>query len=456
MVEQAVLAGVRVLSLEQVHVLPWGTAFLADFGAQVIRVESADHMNDRRSGPFPDGEPGEEWWNEGGTFAYWGRNKESLCLDVTQPRGKEVFLKLVAQSDIVTDNFRPGTMLRLGLDHDSLARIKPDIITLSCTAYGHTGPWRAYGARARTVDAVCGLSFLTGYAGGEAIRASSNYMDHTGGLNVAYALLLALYRRRKAGKGARIDLSMYETGVSCIAPAILEVQRGITRPRLGTTHPWKAPYNIYPCQGDDRWIAMTVSTDDEWQRLRALMGEPPWAMDSRFDTVTGRWEHRGELDEHMGQWTATHDSEALTHLLQAHGVPAGAVLTARDLVANAHLRERGYFEVFTNANAPRVGPRVYAGRPFRIPNIPEALTLVAALGQHNVQILREVAGLSEDEMQQLVDAGIIANRPQDPSMPAATPSRSTARERGRWFDPDYHILVRDHIVPLAATPGSDD
>jgi len=108
MAQPAVLAGVRVLSLEQVHVLPWGTAFLADFGAEVIRVESSDHTNDRRSGPFPDGEPGDEWWNEGGTFAYWARNKESLCLDVTQPLGKEVFLKLVAQSDIVTDNFRPG------------------------------------------------------------------------------------------------------------------------------------------------------------------------------------------------------------------------------------------------------------------------------------------------------------------------------------------------------------
>jgi benzylsuccinate CoA-transferase BbsF subunit len=456
MVEHAVLAGVRVLSLEQVHVLPWGTAFLADFGAQVIRVESADHMNDRRSGPFPDGEPGEAWWNEGGTFAYWARNKESLCLDVTQPRGKEVFLKLVAQSDIVTDNFRPGTMLRLGLDHDSLARMKPDIITLSCTAYGHTGPWRAYGARARTVDAVCGLSFLTGYEGGEAIRASSNYMDHTGGLNVAYALLLALYRRRKTGKGARIDLSMYETGVSCIAPAILEVQRGITRPRLGTAHAWKAPHNVYRCQGDDRWIAITVSADDQWQRLRMLMGEPPWALEPRFDTVPGRWEHRNELDEQIGQWTAMHDNEALTHLLQANGVPAGAVLTARDLVANAHLRERGYFEVFTNSNAPRGGPRIYAGRPFRIPNIPEALTLVSALGQHNMQILREVAGLSEDEMQQLLDAGIIANRPPDPSRPAATPSRSAGRERGTWFDPDYHLLVRDYLDPLAAAPGSDD
>ena len=453
---QPVLAGIRVLSLEQVHVLPWGTAFLADFGAQVIRVESADHMNDRRSGPFPDNDPGEEWWNEGGTFAYWARNKESLCLDVTHPQGKEVFLKLVAESDIVTDNFRPGTMRRLGLDHESLVRVKPDIITLSCTAYGHTGPWRAYGARARTVDAVCGLSFLTGYEGGEALRASSNYMDHTGGLNVAYALLLALYRRRKTGQGARIDLSMYETGVSCIAPALLEVQRGITRPRLGTAHMWKAPHNVYPCQGVDRWIAIAVSSDDEWQRLREVMGQPPWAMEPRFDTVPSRWHHRRELDDRIGQWTVTHDNEALTQLLQAHGVAAGAVFTARDLVANPHLRERGYFEVFTNANAPRVGPRVYAGRPFRIPNIPEALTLVSALGQHNVQILREVAKLSEEEIQALLEAGIIATRPKDAGKPAASASRSDVRERGAHFDPDYRGYVRDVIGPIAAAPGSDD
>jgi benzylsuccinate CoA-transferase BbsF subunit len=456
MTQAAVLAGVRVLSLEQVHVLPWGTAFLADFGAQVIRIESADHMNDRRSGPFPDNDPGDEWWNEGGTFAYWARNKESLCLDVTQPRGKEVFLKLVAQSDIVTDNFRPGTMQRLGLDHDSLTRIKPDLITLSCTAYGHTGPWRAYGARARTVDAVCGLSYLTGYEGGESIRASSNYMDHTGGLNVAYALLLALYRRRKTGKGTRLDLSMYETGVSCIAPAILEVQQGIARPRLGTAHVWKAPHNVYRCQGADRWIAITVAGDDEWQRLKAAMGNPSWAMDPRFDTVLSRWQHRRELDAQLEEWTATHDNEALTHLLQAHGVPAGAVLTARDLVTNPHLRERGYFEVFTNENAPRVGPRVYAGRPFHIPNIPEALRLVSALGQHNVQILREVARLSDAEIQQLLEADVIATRPKEAGKPAAATLRSDVRERGALFDPEYREHVRHFTGPIAAVPGSDD
>jgi len=442
MAQRAVLAGVRVLSLEQVHVLPWGTAFLADFGAQVIRVESADHMNDRRSGPFPDNQPGEEWWNEGGTFGYWARNKESLCLDVTHPLGKEVFLKLVAQSDIVTDNFRPGTMRRLGLDHDSLAKLKPDIITLSCTAYGHTGPWRAYGARARTVDAVCGLSYLTGYEGGESIRASSNYMDHTGGLNVAYSLLLALYRRRKTGAGARIDLSMYETGVSCIGPAILEAQGGIARPRLGTAHGWKAPHNVYRCKGADRWLAIAVSSDEEWQHLKAALREPPWAADPRFETALGRWQHRHALDACLEQWTLTQDSQAAMDFLQAHGVPAGAILTSRDLVANPHLQERDYFEIFSHENAPGVGPRVYAGRPFRsLPELPIPLRLVSALGQHNQRILREVAQLSESDIQQLMDAGVLASRPAETGKPVPGASWAQARGNETRFDPQYKEAV---------------
>lgn len=451
MSNDTVLHGIRVLSLEQVHVLPWGTALLADFGAEVIRIESANHMNDRRSGPFPDNVPGEQWWNEGGTFAYWARNKHSLCLDVTQPLGKAAFLKLVAHSDIVTDNFRPGTMLRLGLDHDSLAQVKPDIITLSCTAYGHTGPWRAYGARARTVDAVCGLSALTGYEGGPALRASSNYMDHSGGLNVAYALLLALYQRRKTGSGMRLDLSMYETGVSCIAPALLETQQGLTRPRLGTAHLWQAPHNVYPCQGADSWIAITVANDAQWQALCTAMGQPAWAMDSRLTTVPGRWQHRADLDASLRQWTATHEAQALMHLLQSHGVPAGVVQTARDLVADPHLRQRDYLEVFTNPNAPSVGPRVYAGRPFRtVPESPIALRLVSALGQHNSYVLRDVAGLSDAEVQALLDAGVLAAQPQDMSKPAAGGAEYQVGDvRG---DPTYKQAVQSLIAATRSHP----
>ncbi len=412
MPEKCILEGVRVLTLEQVHALPWGTSFLADLGAQVIRVESVVHLQDRKSGPFPGGRPSGEWWNEAGNLAYFGaRNKQSLCLEVADPRGKEVFLKLAQECDIVTDNFRPGTMARYGFDHESLSKLNPRIITLSSTAFGYTGSWSRAGSRARTVDASCGMSYLTGYEDGPSRRASNNYMDHSVGNNVAYALLLALYQRNKTGKGMRIDLTMQETGVSAIGPAILETQRGISRPRLGCGHLWKSPHNVFPCCGEDRWITIVVSTDDEWRRLTKAMGGPAWAVDHGFDTAQGRWSHRRQLGEHLAGWTSTQDDQELMIHLQENGVSAGAVLTAEDLVANPHLQEREYIEEFVNVNAPQAGPRKYAGRPFRMPGVSMGIHSVAALGEHNEEILREIAGLSEEEIAALADDGIISNLP---------------------------------------------
>ena len=403
------LEGVRVLTLEQVHALPWGTAFLADLGAQVIRIESVAHLQDRKSGPFPNGKAGAEWWNEGGNLAYFGtRNKQSLCLEVTHPAGKDVFLKLARNADVVTDNFRPGTMHRLGFDHDSLARVNPRIITLSSTAYGYTGPWRSAGSRARTVDSACGMSYLTGYEGGPSVRASNNYMDHSTGNNVAFALLLALYRRKRTGKGTRIDLTMLETGVSCIGPAILEAQRGIKRPRLGCGHLWKSPHNVYPCAGRDRWIAIAVSSEAEWAALKQVMDAPAWAQDPRFDSMQGRWKNRHEVDRNVAEWTATRDDKELARLLQAHGVCAGAVLTAADLVEDPHLKQRGFIQEIERAGATRA----YAGRPFRIQGISMAIRHTADLGEHNESVLEEVAGLSRDEIRALAEAGVIADKPR--------------------------------------------
>jgi benzylsuccinate CoA-transferase BbsF subunit len=413
MSSRKILEGVRILTLEQVHALPWGTAFLADLGAQVIRIESVDHLQDRKAGPFADGKPGEEWWNEGGNLAYYGtRNKQSLCLEVTTPRGKEVFLRLVKNCDVVTDNFRPGTMQRLGLDHESLVQINPRVITLSGTAYGYTGPWRRAGSRARTVDAACGLSYLTGYEGGSSMRASNNYMDHSVGNNVAYALLLALYQRNRTGKGMRIDLTMLETGVSAIGPAILEAQRGIKRPRMGCGHLWKSPHNVYPCRGEDSWIVIVVSNDAEWQLLKEAMGNPHWTEDPRFDSVLGRWQHRRELDEDLASWTATQDDQELMRELQNRGISAGAALTASDLVNDPHLKERGFLLEFDNPNCPQVGPRVFAGRPFRTPGIPMMIRNTAGLGEHNEEVLRDVAGLSKDEIEDLTREGVISTRPK--------------------------------------------
>ena len=403
------LEGVRVLTLEQVHALPWGTAFLADLGAQVIRIESVEHLQDRKAGPFPNGKAGVEWWNEGGHLIYYGtRNKQSLCLEVTRPAGKEVFFRLVKNCDVVTDNFRPGTMRRLGFDHESLAQINPRIITLSSTAYGYTGPWRSAGSRARTVDAACGMSYLTGYEGGPSVRASNNYMDHSTGNNVAFALLLALYRRERTGKGMRIDLTMQETGISCIGPAILEAQRGIKRSRLGCGHLWKAPHNVYPCAGNDRWIAIAVSNEAEWDALKQVMGAPLWAQEARYNSPQDRWQHRHELDRNVAAWTATQDDKELVRLLQAHGVCAGAVQTAEDLVEDPHLRQRGFLQEIERPG----GRRTFAARPFHMPGLDMTIRRVAELGEHNEVVLREVAGLSQEEIRALAADGVITDRPR--------------------------------------------
>ena len=191
------------------------------------------------------------------------------------------------------------------------------------------------------------------------MRASNNYMDHSVGNNVAYALLLALYRRNQTGKGMRIDLTMLETGVSAVGPAILEAQSGITRDRLGCAHWWKAPHNVYPARDDDRWIAIVVSSDGEWGRLKAAMSSPPWADEPRFDTALSRWQNRHELDELVARWTAQHDDLELARELQGQGITAGSCMTAKDLVNDAHLQERGYLWEFANPQAPEVGPRVF-------------------------------------------------------------------------------------------------
>ena len=414
MVDKGILDGIKVLTLEQVHALPWGTGFLADLGAQVIRIESVHHLQDRKAGPFPGGKAGSEWWNEGGNLVYYGtRNKQSLCLDVTQPSGKEIFLELVKSADIVTDNFRPGTMERFGFDHESLSAINPNIITLSSTAYGYTGPWRRAGSRARTVDAACGLSYLTGYEGGPSYRASNNYMDHSVGNNVAFALLLALYEREKTGVGMRIDLTMQETGISSVGPAILEAQRGIERRRLGCGHLWKSPHNVYPCKGEDRWIVIVVSTDSEWESLIECMGNPGWAISEQFDSVVARWKNRKELDTYLSQWTQEWDSIELMEFLQGHGVSSGAVLTAEDLVDDPHLNDRNFFQRYDNLQCPDVGARIYAGRPFKMNGVSMDIKSSASLGEHNEILLHDLGDQYENKFSQLYDSGVISNRPQD-------------------------------------------
>lgn len=417
MADKKLLDGIRILSLEQVMVLPYGTAFLADMGAEVIRIEHPDHIQDRRMGPYPDRQPGEQWWNQGAMYANWNRGKKAICLDVYTPRGKEIFLDLVKQSDVVADNFRTGTMQRLGFDYQDLIKVKPDIISFTCNAYGSIGPYRTLGARARNVDSFCGLSDLTGYENGPSLRASGNYMDHTGGLSNAYLLLLAIYHKRKTGKGLRVDASMYEAGTQGIGPAILEVQKNINQERTGSAHPyWKSPYNVYPCATDDRWIAICVSDDQQWENLKSAIGNPNWANNSDFNSALGRWENRKELDKNLADWTRTQNHMEAQHTLQANGVPAGAVYNAEECINDPHLGERDYFDTVTPERAKGTGAEVWAGRaftgrPFRIPFIPTTMNPPPDLAQHNKEVFQGILGLSDADINQLLADGIILNGP---------------------------------------------
>ena len=428
---EPLLKGVRVLCLEQAMVLPYGTAFLADWGAEVIRVESPDHIGVERSGGgWPDNTPLEDWWNGGGSYMEWNRGKKSVVIDIYEPKGKQLFLDLVKKCDIVADNFRPPTLEKLGLDHDSLVKVKPDIITMTLNALGSTGPYRRMGSRARTSDSMSGLSYIAGYEDDEPLRVSSNYMDHVGGITAGFLLLAALHYKRETGKGLRLDASMTEAGVLSIAPSLLEIQRNIEYPRSGSSDPWgKAPYNVYPAKGDDQWIAITVANDREWDGLKKAMGSPQWADDGMFDTQMSRWENRTILDASLSDWTKTHEKKDMQGRLQEQGVPAGALFNVKDCIEDPHYQSREFFESLSpdlaiTPSQKRIVGRKFTGHPWKLPATPHQFGAAPDFGQHNQEILEGLLGLSAEEIALLKEEHVVWDTPTPRELELRRPGRN--------------------------------
>lgn len=413
MLKRNALAGVRIITCEQVLQLPWATMLLAEMGAEVIRVESTARNQTREMRPFPENRRGKEWWNQSGHYSYFARNKKSLTLDLKRPQAVEVFKQLVKVSDVVADNNRPDVMDRLGIGYQTLREIKPDLIMLGSTGYGQTGPWRRMGAFGRCIHPMSGLQQFTGYEGGAPVGFEDNDADVTTGWNSALAILIALHHRRRTGEGMYIDMSMYETNVNWVAPALLGLQMGSSPyRRLGNAHHAIAPQGCYRCAGNDEWIVISVSTEEQWQALVQIIARPEVAMDRKFIDPLNRWKYRKELDDILEAWTREHDKKELMHRLQQAGVPAGAVMKAPDLLADRHLKARGYFEWF--AHPPEwegVGSRPYQGRPYRFSKTPGSIRFVASLGEHNHEILGGLLGLSAKEIEELEKQQIIGTVP---------------------------------------------
>jgi crotonobetainyl-CoA:carnitine CoA-transferase CaiB-like acyl-CoA transferase len=395
------LEGLRVLDLGVIVVGAETGRLLADMGAEVIKIESA---------AFPDGSrqslvPGPI----SPAFAYGHRGKLSLGLDLRSPEGKDLFRRLVAVSDVVLSNFKPGTMESLGFSHDELAAINPGIITAESSAFGPRGPWSARLGYGPLVRALAGLSGLWAYPDRphSFSDASTVYPDHTASRIGALTVLAALGRRRRTGVGAHIEVSQADTILGQLAPAFAEesLVPGSVR-CIGNVGEGDAPRGLYPCAGDDEWLVIDVRDDGDWRRVVAVLGRPELAEDARFATAADRVAHRDAVDDLVAEWTTRHTPREAMTLLQEAGVPAGAMNRVTDLPEDPHLQARGFLTIQPQPQIQQEMPA--EARHAHFAAVPDPDLRPAPLAfEHTREVAERVLQLDVTEIDKLVDAGVL-------------------------------------------------
>ncbi len=390
----APLAGLRVLDLTWMLAGPYATRILADFGAEVIKVQSRKTARGAEE-------------NKGPYFAAWNRNKRSVTLDLTRPEAKDIFLRLVAVSDVLVESFSRRVMENWGLSYDKVREAKADVIMASISAMGQSGPWKDFVGFGPTFHALSGLIYQTSCGLDSPISLGHAYGDVVIGLYGALAVLASLRRKGKTGEGEYVDLSGYEAICTLLGPALLEAALGRNGSRDGSaryTGPSDVPYGSYPCLGDDRWCAIAVLDDRDWQAFCTAV-DLPRLREATFSTKEGRRAHSAEIDALIGAWTAVRPAEEIVLLLQRVGVAAGLVQDARDLARDCHLASRGFFlsldhqvlgETFSDRSA--LGPQGPAENRWRAAPL---------LGEDNDYVFGRLLGLSEAEIRAFEKKGII-------------------------------------------------
>jgi len=390
MTNQPILHNIRILDFTWVLAGPYATRLLADFGAEVIKVQpllptEADDAFSR------------------GYYDTWNRNKLGITLNLNKPEGVALARRLAGKCDAVVENFAPRVMANWGLDYDNLKKVKSDIIMLSMSVMGQTGPQRDYVGYGPTVQALSGMTYLTSFPGKPPLGPGFSYADHIAGLYASIALLGALEHRRRTGEGQSIDISEVEAMTSLLGGAVLDYTANEKEPEpTGNRSPLAAPHNVYPCRGENRWCAIAVFTDEEWRGLKRALGNLSWAEDTRFATLSGRRENREELDGLIATWTQERTAEEVMSRLQENGVAAGAVQDAADLARDPRLKERGFF-----VDKPEVGKFVDA-TPIRLSrSAAEYKRAAPSQGQDNNYVYGKLLGMSEEEIADLKENGVI-------------------------------------------------
>jgi crotonobetainyl-CoA:carnitine CoA-transferase CaiB-like acyl-CoA transferase len=413
--------------MTQIAAGPYATLLLGFMGAEIIKVESCLRMDINRGlarptpetyRMYPQGIPGERPWNRSAHHIHRNSNKRSVTLDLASPQGKGLFLQLTAICDALIENYRASVLDRLGLGYAQLSAANPQLVYVKISSQGATGPEKDYGSLGSTLEQTAGLASITGYEDGRPLMTNETYPDPVVGVLAVGALMAALRRRRQTGKGACIDLSQREVAVTLLGEAVVDYSlSGRVAAPIGNRHPLMAPHGVYPCQGDDLWVAIAVRSDAEWRGLCHAIGQPELAEDARFATLPGRWQNQRPLDEILSAWARGRDHYQAMQLLQDHGVPAGPVLTAGEVIVDPHLEARGFWDTVEH---PEAGTYRQVSTPWRLSKSPRRVSSPApGLGEHNDYVLGELLGLSPQEIAALEVQGIIGTHP--PTQPS--PSR---------------------------------
>lgn len=405
------LSGVRVIDLTWIVAGPTCTRMLADFGAEVIRVENQQTLDSIRFGrPHPKGfEPPDS----SGMFNWLNRGKRSITLNARHPRGLELLKRLLAVSDVLVENYSSRVLESWGLGYEEQRAAKGDIIYVSLSGFGHSGPRRDYGTWGPTAQALSGLTAMSGFAGGEPAGWGFSYLDHLAGFTAATAIAAALRHRGETGRGQWIDLSQVETGMAVTGPASLDFTANGRRyretgnpPGNRSVWPKAAPHNTYPTAGEDKWIMITCLTHGQWVALCGVIGGAEWVDDERFGTLPGRLRNQDALDEMIGERTARWEGRELMGALQAAGVPAGVVQNGVDLVVND---EQLAAREWTVAREHAVlGEHITDGLPVHFSRTPGTRERPGPLlGEANEYVYGELLGCSSEEITELMIDGAL-------------------------------------------------
>lgn len=400
------LSGIRVLDFSWVWQGPFCTLQLSHLGAEVIRIESAKKPEiNRLIPPFAEAKAGV---NRAGSFNQWNQGKRSLLLNLSNSKALEIARSLVPHCDLVVENFAPGVIGRMGLGYERLRELKPDIIMLSLSGYGQTGPYSRYVSYGGLLGAQSGLFSVSGYSSDEPGETGITYGDPNSGALAVFAAVAALIHRARTGRGQYIDVSLWEALEMVMPEAWLEYSMNGREPGVTANRDrWMAPHNCYKSKGDaEEWITIAVGNEEEWYALCSVIGHPSLARDARFANAALRKQNEEGLDAIITRWTIERDRWEAAELLQRAGVAAMPTLTNRDLALDPHLRERGFL---VELEHPEVGKRTHAGVPWTMSRTPcKVVRPAPILGADTDEILRSLLGFSTEEIETLRNNDVIA------------------------------------------------